>query len=108
MTDSKEQYHYIDEKRRVLSTKYLPEHPAYYRLKTDSLADRKYLIGRYYPIKHMVVEEGTGKMYPRDHYTFHGFLYTPEDYTNKLTGVVNGTNVESGNIQSLDNLDFNF
>ena len=110
MTHDKEQYHYIHEKRRITSTRYLVENPAYYRLKTDSLSERKYLIGRYYPIYNTIVEDGTEDMYPRDMYTFHGFVFTPEKKSRrKLIGPgTDNTNVVEDNPHGSEELDFNF
>lgn len=102
-TDDKEQYVFFHPKRKTLSIKYLPEIPAYYHLKTGKLSDGEYLIGRYYPQRNMIVEEGTGELFSRDLYTFHGFLYSPQVPKRgvKWTGT-------SGDTHISEELDFNF
>lgn len=76
-TDPKEPYHFFHEHRKVKSTMMHSTTVAYYHRKGEPLDNGNYLQGKYYPTGHKIVDE-EGKFYPRDCYTFHGFVEIPE------------------------------
>lgn len=115
-TDKNEKYHFFHEPRNILASKALATHPAYYHLKSQELDSGEYLVAKYYSVSNELVGVDTKDKYPRDHYTFHGFL-DPDikrDRTVKIANVRPGHNTAGLDLTKKysphqdPNLDFNF